>query len=371
MHFFKCNIAGLISIFLLLQLLSLLSFAAVDACAADAVQPPLADTAPPENSGQSAIAAGANTNLSQEPATLQAPLPVADPATQPGFFATMDSPRNYVSEKIVTYSKDIDEFFGDKRYFQEKNDSVILLGINEALEQSGNNPFAVDLQAKLDFPATQKRYSLVLESNPDQKTAGEVKANPATTPKTTAPTQQYAASLRFEKHEESRWHFSSELGAQFQFPLDPFSRIRGSYSIPLEDWRLKVAETFFWFSTSGLGETTQIDFERLLSPPVLFRSTSTATCFESPQNCDLSQSLSVYHTLSDREALVYQASIIGVSQPEFAENDYILLLRYRYRLHKEWVFFEITPQIHFPRTDSFKLNGLLLLRLEMLFGATK
>ncbi|MGV8933185.1 MAG: hypothetical protein ACOH1I_01075 [Gallionellaceae bacterium] len=364
-----------------LQLQLLICLFAADAYAADTVQATLTDTLPHADSAQPVVDSTGNTQQAEEvvPAPTSTPTtapmqpsePAAEAVTQPGFFTSMDTPRNFLSEKIVTYSKDIDEFFGDKRYFQEKNDSVILVGINQAFEQSGNNPFAVEVQAKLDFPSTQKRYSLVLESNPDQKTAGEAKTNTATTPKTTAPTNQYAASLRFEKHEESRWHFSSELGAQFQFPLEPFTRMRGSYSIPIEDWRLKVAETLFWFSTSGLGATTQLDFERLLSPPVLFRSTSISTCFEAPQNCDLSQSLSVYHTLSDKAAIVYQASVIGVSQPEFAENDYILLLRYRYRLHKEWIFFEITPQIHFPRTDNFKLNGLLLLRLEMLFGATK
>jgi hypothetical protein len=369
MHLFKCNMAGNIRVFFYL-LLSLSMFATTAANATDPVQAPVTDTQSPSNAAPSANGE-ANIQQPSGPAPLQQPGSVTEPESPPGLFASMDAQRNFVSEKIVTYSKDIDEFFGDKRYFQEKNDSVILLGINQAFEQSGNNPFAAEVQAKLDFPSTQKRYSLVVESNPDQKTAGEAKANPATTAKTTATTQQYAASLRFEQHEESRWHFSSELGAQFNFPLDPFTRARGSYSIPIEDWRLKVAETVFWFSSSGLGETTQLDFERLLSPPVLFRSTSTSTCFEAPQNCDLSQSLSIYHTLSERAALVYQASVIGVSQPEFTENDYILLLRFRYKLHKEWVFFEITPQIHFPRTDNFRLNGLLLLRLEMLFGATK
>ena len=193
MHFFKCNIAGGIRIFFFLQLLLLICLFAGNTYAADTVQAPLTDTLPQTDSAQPALDSTSNTRQAAEPAPLLPPDPAAEPVEQPGFFTSMDTPRNFVSEKIVTYSKDIDEFFGDKRYFQEKNDSVILLGINQAFEQSGNNPFAVEVQAKLDFPSTQKRYSLVLESNPDQKTAGEAKANPATTPKTTAPTQQYAA----------------------------------------------------------------------------------------------------------------------------------------------------------------------------------
>jgi hypothetical protein len=33
------------------------------------------------------------------------------------------------------------------------------------------------------------------------------------------------------------------------------------------------------------------------------------------------------------------------------------------------VFFEVSPQLSFPRADDFKLNALLLLRLEVLIGA--
>jgi len=46
-------------------------------------------------------------------------------------------------------------------------------------------------------------------------------------------------------------------------------------------------------------------------------------------------------------------------------------MRYRYRLHKDWVFFEVTPQLTFPKIDDFKANAFLLLRLEMLLGETK
>jgi hypothetical protein len=127
----------------------------------------------------------------------------------------------------------------------------------------------------------------------------------------------------------------------------------------------------FWFSTIGLGETTQLDMERVLSAPVLFRATSTVTCMEAPQNCDFRQDLAFYHTLDERSAVVYQASVLGVNKPVLQETAYVLLARYRYRLHKEWVFFEVSPQLNFPITDAFRLNALLQLRLEMLFGATR
>lgn len=288
-----------------------------------------------------------------------------------GILATIDGSRDYLSEKVVSYSKSIDQFFGDERYFQEHNESVIQLEMNELMKQSGNHTFAIQGQAKIDLPAAQKRFRLVLEANPEQKSTDETRKDLPTQTKDARKPDQYSAALRIEREEISYWRLSAESGALLQFPLDPFIKTRARYAIPVLDWRLSLAESVFWFSTIGLGETTQFDMEKVLSKPVLFRATSTVTCLESPQKCDLRQDLSVFHTLNERAVMLYQASVIGEDKPALQETDYILLMRYRYRLHREWVFFEISPQIFFPRTDHFKLNALLNLRLEFLFGATK
>ena len=282
---------------------------------------------------------------------------------------SVDGPRDYLSEQVVSISQSIDHFFGEERYFQENNKSVIQLELNETFKEGGDKVYLFEGKAKLDLPAAQRRFQLVLESNPEQKSSGDIKKDqPAAAKEPPKPTQ-YSASLRYEKSEESLWHYSTELGAKFQFPLDPFARLRGSYVVPVAQWRLNLTETLFWFGTIGLGETTQFDMERVLTAPFLFRATSTATCLEAPQNCDLRQDVTLYHTLNERTALLYQASVLGVSEPELAETAYVLLMRYRYRLHKEWVFLEVTPQLNFPSTDGFKLNASLLFRLEILFGA--
>jgi len=60
-----------------------------------------------------------------------------------------------------------------------------------------------------------------------------------------------------------------------------------------------------------VGETTQLDLERVFSPQLLFRASSNATWLRNKHNFDLRQDLSVYHTLNDRTALLYQLSAIG------------------------------------------------------------
>lgn len=310
--------------------------------------------------------------ISSEPQseTKQAPAKESSKEIISGILGVADAPRDYVSEKIVNITKRLDHFFGDERHFQEGNKSVIQLDFTETFGQGGNRTFNFEGKAKLDLPATEKRFHFVIESNPEKKISGEVKKDqPATTKaEVTPPPEQYAASLRYEKAEESPWYYSTDAGLKFQFPPDPFVRGRISYGIPVGSWRMKISENPFWFKTIGLGTTTQLDWEYIISKPLLLRITSTATCYEYPQNCDLRQDFTVYHTLNERSAWLYQASVIGITEPEAQETAYVLLARYRYRLHRDWVYFEVTPQLNFPKADGFKHEASLLFKLEMLFG---
>ncbi|MGA7750117.1 MAG: hypothetical protein WCA63_08215, partial [Gallionella sp.] len=187
--------------------------------------------------------------------------------------------------------------------------------------------------------------------------------------------QSYGLALRYakEKPEGRPWYFSTDTGLKFQGinNINPFVRARGSYSVPLDQWRLKAEESVYWFNTIGAGETTQIDLEHLLSEPVLFRATSNATWLKDKQNFDLRQDLSIYHTLNERTALLYQASVIGVSNPQVEVTEYIAQIQYRYRLHRKWLFFNLNPQLVFPKVNEFNSSFALYISLEMMLDKSK
>ncbi|HEU0187942.1 MAG TPA: hypothetical protein VFR06_08625 [Gallionellaceae bacterium] len=283
-----------------------------------------------------------------------------------------DTPRNYWSDRFSRFANDIDRFFGDPRYFQEANKSVLQINIAKVLQPGGDGTAVLDGQAKFELPATERRFSLMLESNPEKNLTGDTgKPRPVLTNDVTTSNNQSAA-IRYEKPpEESPWHYSADIGVKAHIPLDPFARTRVSYALPIGFWRMKIAQSVFWFASIGLGETTQIDFERFISEPWLFRATSTATWMNDPHNFDLRQDFSLYHTVSDRTSVLYQASVIGASQPELIATEYVLLMLYRYRLHKSWVFVEASPQLHFPKAKNFETSPMLLLRMEFLFDGSR
>lgn len=300
--------------------------------------------------------------------------PPAPPSATEKVMNMMDAPRDYLSGKLVGFVSSVDRFFGDERHYQETNDSVFQLDTSRVMGYGGEHRFVVSARANVHLPIAEKKLHLLIETNPDKNTIIDPKQTQTQAQAVNEPAtpQSIGAALRFIKQEAERWHLSADAGIKFQgLSTTPFVRSRASFAVLLDQWRMKPSETVFWFNTIGAGETTQLDFERTVSEAVLLRATSVATWLNDTQNFDLRQDFIVFHTLDERTALLYQASVVGVSQPVSRVTDYVLLMQYRYRLHKKWMYFDVSPQLHFPVDRSYRLSPQLNLRLEMMFDEIK
>jgi hypothetical protein len=291
---------------------------------------------------------------------------------QPGFFDPADAPRDYLAEQFVGFAGYIDNFFGDDRNFQESNKSVLQFDITRVVGRGAEQRFVLSGRAKVHLPNLEKRLHLLLETDPDKNVTGEQPQAQNTAISEVGAPESFAAAARFENAVEMRAHYSADAGIQMQgLETRPFVRGRGRYTVSVEQWQIKLAETLFWFNNTGIGATTQLDFERRISEPRLFRASTHGTWLKGTQNLDLNQNLSVFHTLDERTGLLYQASAIGVSRPQWQVTEYIALVAYRYRLHRDWMFIELSPQLHYPVATNYRVNPMLSLRLELLLEDPK
>ncbi len=298
--------------------------------------------------------------------------PPAPPTIVENAIKVMDEQHEYVSHELIDVVKDLDRFFGDDRHYQETNDSVFQLDTTRVMGYGGEHKFVLAARANVHLPNVEKKYHLVLETNPDKNAVVDPRQTQTARVVEPATPQSYGAALRFLHEAAERWHFNADGGLKFQgLSVTPFVRSRASIEVPVEQWRVKLAETVFWFNTIGVGETTQLDLDHTISEPLMFRATSTATWLNGRQNFDLRQDFTVFHTLDERRAFLYQASVIGATQPVAVVTDYVLLMQYRYRLHQKWMYFDASPQLHFPRERNYQTNPTLSLRLEMMFDEMK
>jgi hypothetical protein len=300
-----------------------------------------------------------------EPASAPAEVQTAVPS------GAMEHARDYLSGRITNLASDIDRFFGGDRHFQESNPSVIQMNLTRTSGYGGDRKLELAARANLRLPVTEGRLRLLVETDPEQNAVEPQKNAPVVPRKTVTAPKSVALAARIALAEESAWRFHTDLGIKFPLPLKPFVRSAGSYSVPLADWRLTAAQSVYWFNTLGVGETSALDLERIWSEDALFRASTVATWLRDKHTFDLRQDMTFYHTLNDRSVLLYQASAFGISKPQYQVTDYVLLVDYRYRMHQKWLYFEIIPQLHFPRDRQYKTNFALSMRLEMLFDDTR
>ena len=280
----------------------------------------------------------------------------------------VDTSRDYIAGQFVDFAASVDRFFGDDRNYLESNQSVLQLDITRVVGRGAERRFVLSGRAKVHLPNTEKRLHLVLESNPDKNVSGEDTQTKSTPVDQVAAPESFAAAARIENTEKKLWHLSADGGIQLKgLDTSPFARTRGRLEVPLDKWSLKAAETFFWFRNTGTGATTELDLERHINEPELFRASTNATWLMKTGSFDLHQSLSLYHTLNERTALLYQVGAVGVSKPKMQVSEYILLFLYRYRLHHQWVYAELSPQLHYPQGDKYRVRPMLVMRLELLF----
>jgi hypothetical protein len=315
------------------------------------------------------------------------PAPDADPLV-------IDSSREYVSEKFVNFASRVDAFFGSDRNYQESNKSVLQFDLTRVFDNAAGNKVVPTFRAKFHLPALQKRMQswlknvhLLVESNPDQNPSGTApgaSASPTTGKgrvsmfREVSTPDSYGVALRLENAEDAPSRLSADGGLKLvnaddisklnNTSIDPFVRTRGSVKDVWGAVQVQLAESVFLFNSIGLGESTQFDMDYRFSDPLLFRSTSIASWLRDNPNFNLHQDFSVYQTLDEQASLLYQLAANGVSRPQAQVSEYIALLLYRQRFYRDWMFIELSPQIHYLKTNDYRPNAQFIVRLEVLFS---
>lgn len=321
--------------------------------------------------------------LPSESASVTAVPPPIETQQQSGFMdPIIDLPREYVSGKFVNFISSVDRFFGSNINFQESNKSVIQLDEMVTADHNGVSNVVTSFRAKIHLPNVQmhlkqlqNQIHLLLESNPDRVQSQSVAGSTAG-PQTQAPIfrevstpNSYGVSLRFENDDASLWRLSADGGLKLDnISLRPFVRSRASFAVQAGQTQLKLAESLFWYDTIGAGENTQFDADYRVSESLLFRATSGATWLHDTQNFDLRQDFSYFQTLNENASRLYQASVIGVSQPQTQVSEYVILMLHRQRIHRDWIFLELSPQLHYPRLNNYQLDAQFIVRMEVLFS---
>lgn len=280
----------------------------------------------------------------------------------------LDSTHRFISEQFLYLPNAIDSFFADRRLDLESNESRLRFTMDSTIGKGGEWSFVTNLNARVVLPYAEKKLKITFESAPTTGiTNPEGEAGETNVIQSVEKGEQ-AATLEARLSESDNWFFHFNVGLKLHTPVDPFTRLRARRDFPYTFFRLRLTETIFLFKSLGLGETTQFDVDVPLGPRELFRATSFATYYNTDDRFVFGQDFNIFLQLTNNRALAYRFGVRGNNETSTRVTEYIADIRFRKRLHKDWLFMELIPELRFPIEEDFRLTPAFTVRLETIFG---
>jgi len=282
-------------------------------------------------------------------------------------FSLLDQPQQFISAGLHGVTKSMDEFFSDEKVAYESNGSYIRMTGDMVFSKLESPGFAGDIKGRVVLPNTQKKLKLVFESDPAE--AREELERPIdNNPLDAAQDKSYFAGIETLWGEFTYWKFRPSVGLKLSSRLDSFVRLRANRDYDINDkWKAYLRNTLSWFDSRGLGFDSSLEFDHPLNQTLTFRSALSASWTEENEFWELSQLFSLAQTLGERQAIIYQTGVYGISEPRVFATDYLVQARYRRQLRSDYLFLELIPKIQYPRSDDFSPFYSFTVRLEMVF----
>tara|TARA_B100002003_G_scaffold197644_1_gene188140 strand:+ start:213 stop:1256 length:1044 start_codon:yes stop_codon:yes gene_type:complete len=310
------------------------------------------------------LAATLALTLILEPGTVAA----SEPALPDN--STLDSLHQEWSRRVLETASAIDNFFFSARVDEEGREEEQKTRIRAYLKFGYDDNEGISLggglKGKLYLPRTQNRLHIMFGGD-DEKTATG----------TLDQSQDISIRVRPKLLEAPRHHLRVDIGLRKRIgKYQPYGRVRHRQQLDSRGpWLPSVANKLYYFSRSKIEYHGQLNLDRCLSPNLFFRSASLIRWYENnPDKCSGGFCLDQYFTLYERllhsshEALAYDAEFFFRNKPEFELYDAVIKARYRRMSHLDWLFWEITPAVHFPAKYKHDPAFALMFRLDGIFG---
>ncbi len=290
-----------------------------------------------------------------------------------------------LSDQIVGFTEKIDTFFISDDQERRINYSHIQLGYRYTRYK--NNSYLLDpiFDARIHLPRTENKLTLEISNNSPLDSASETTTSSAASATGatggTIPAEQSQAEQAFNVGLGYAREISELLSAKVTTggklagtQMNFYMNLQLYRKFFFNKWSLHLSEDLYRDRIIHTRSTAQILFERNISEDKLFRSISKNIYFYDKEYGQNHQTFYVLHQLSERDAMIYQIGGMWEKPLEILDYNlegYYSLVRYSRKIHKNWLFMEISPQVHFLRSENFHPEPLLVLQLSAFFGNNK
>jgi len=114
----------------------------------------------------------------------------------------------------------------------------------------------------------------------------------------------------------------------------------------------------------------QLDLERKITTFTLVRWGNNLSFIEGTPGVTWNTGISLFTQLTPKSAISYDTSIWGVNRPDWVIQNYRIGSVYRRNFFRPWLFFELAPEVTWPKEESGHRNSTyaFMATLEIQFG---
>lgn len=276
-----------------------------------------------------------------------------------------------LTRMVDNTARNIDQFFGTEDSLFVENQSFLRVALDTRL-QPGDSKLDPSVRFRVDMPTTKKRLRLIIESDIEEPLGRlseqgirEVRGGER------FDTNNSAVGLeqRSSKDPTKAWVQGLGVGVKFGAPLDPYLRYSAlrQWNFSESKWQINSSSRVTQFNQRGLQVRTNLDLNKPLNPDSTLRFQTYAEYEERRDSTVFSQTAEINRVLNSRTALRYALIVVGEDRGDKTIKDYVLQAYYRRDIHKNILFVDIVPEVHFPTEGGRDPYLALTFRLEAFF----
>jgi hypothetical protein len=288
--------------------------------------------------------------------------------------AALDSVQRGVYLSVCNTARWFDGLFGTRRYDQDSDATYGRLKLGGGWDDRDGFDTRLRLRTRFALPNMENRLRLVFGRVDDREIIEDARPGGQALPQNFERVDDEAWLLGLGYSDQSGLENGFDFGAgvKIRTPVDPYTKASYRHNFTFNDsTALRARQTVFWRDSRGLGETSEIDLDYLLTPKLLLRWDNTGTLAEDVSRLEWSSALTLFQSLGDRRGLSYTTFVSGVANTDVPIRDYGAELRYRKRVLREWLFLETRASVTWPREtleEERDINPGVGIGFEMYFG---
>jgi len=314
----------------------------------------------------------ARAEHTSEPSTQEAPC-----MGDRGYHDTwLDRTHSFFTEQFCQPAVWFDNFFGDDRALDEGwPGSQVRLRSTYRVDERDENSYTTKINANIRLPALSDRLKLILTTKQEEENAlVQADSDPIDQEVLEGEGGEASAGLRLHAFESQRARLTLGGGVRMGDPLDPYVRLRLRYTQPLGDSaQARFVPAVLATSEEDITRSFRLDLEQFVGRTSLFRLSQSLSRNDEEMGQIGSRwatQLSWLKKLSDKRALSVDLGQVGQTRPSTFATTYRIGSRLRVNFFRPWLYYEIEPEIYWPRNEldgTYETVHAISFRLEVQF----